>query len=289
MVEYKHMSWIFLALIGILFISVSSLFERVLLKEEQSDPFTYSIVFQLLIAALFFICIAFTGFHLPPLKPLIPYLFLMAVLYSLGNWLGFKGLKTTEASETSILWSSKSIWTMMTAIIFLNEPVDLKRIIGMLLIITAIIIINWKGKVWKLNKGHFFILIAALCYGIAFTNDAFLLNHFEVLSYSAIAFLFPPLLLLIIRPKTIIKFKLFLDKKRLLLITIASFFLGIGTLAVYSSYQQGGDASQVIPINQSSVVLIVLLSYIFLKERGRFPQKVIGSLLVFVGVLLLTV
>ncbi|GAI50673.1 unnamed protein product, partial [marine sediment metagenome] len=46
------MSWIFLILIGVLFVSTSSLFQRVLLKDEQSDPFTYAIIFQLIIAIL---------------------------------------------------------------------------------------------------------------------------------------------------------------------------------------------------------------------------------------------
>jgi drug/metabolite transporter (DMT)-like permease len=281
------MTWIFLALTGALLFSLSSLLTRALLKEEISDPFAYSIFLQLIVAALFFVCLFFTGFHLPPLKPLIPYLFLMSLLYSISGWLSFKGLKTTEVSENSILWSSKSMWAMMAAIIFLHEPIDLKRIIGMFLVVTAIIIISWKGKKLKFNKGHFLILFAALLSGFAFTNDAFLLNYFEVLSYSAIAFLFPPLILLIIRPKSIFKFKLFLNKKRLFLILIISFFVFFSSIAVYSSYQQGGDASQIAPISQSSAILIVILAFIFLKERSHFFLKLIGSLLAFVGVLLL--
>lgn len=289
LIKWNIMSWIFLILIGILFTSVSSLLERVLLKEKRSDPFVYAIVLQLMMAALFFIYIAFTGFHLPPLKPFIFYLFLMTILYALANWFLFKGLKIIEASETAILWSSKSIWTMMTAIIFLKEPLDLKRILGMLLIITAIIVINWRRKEWKLNKGHLFILIGAICAGIAFTNDAFLLNYFELLPYLAIVSLFPPLLLLAIRPKAISKFRLFLDKKRLFLMIITSFLISIAALTIYASYQQGGDASQVIPLSQSYIILIVIFAFIFLKERSHFSRKLIGSLLAFVGVLLLII
>jgi len=183
------MSWIFLILIGVLLISISLLFQKVLLKDEQSDPFAYAIIFQLIIAVLFFIYVAFTGFNLPPLKPLIPYLFLMSLLYALSNFFGFKGLKTIEASESSILWSSKAVWTMITAAIFLREQVDLMRIMGVLLVLAGITVVSWKGKEWKLNKGHLFILAGAFFSGISFTNDAFLLKHFEAPSYSAIAFL----------------------------------------------------------------------------------------------------
>lgn len=281
------MSWIFLILIGVLFISISSLFQRVLLKDEQSDPFTYAIVFQLIIAILFFIYVAFAGFRLPPLKPLIPYLFLTSLLYALASFFVFKGLKAIELSESAVLLSSRAAWTMLTAAIFLREQVNLVRIIGMLLVLAGIIVVSWRGKEWKLNKGHLFILAGAFFAGIAFTNDAFLLNHFEVPSYSAIAFLFPALLLLIIRPKSISKFRLFLDKKRLFRMIIACFLFGIGTLGVYYSYQRGGDASQVMPISQLSVILIVILAFIFLKERSHFAQKIIGSLLAFIGIWLL--
>jgi len=283
------MSWILLILIGVLFISISSLFQRVLLKDEQSDPFTYAIIFQLIIAILFFIYVAFIGFKLPPLKPLIPYLLLMSLLYALANFFVFKGLKTIELSENSILWSSKAIWTMLTAAIFLKEQVDLVRIIGMLLILAGITVVSWKGKKWKLNRGHLFALAGAFFLGVSFTNDAFLLNHFEVPSYSAIAFLFPALLLLAIKPKSIGKFRLFLNKKRLFRMIIASFLFGVGTLGIYYSYQRGGDASQIVPISQSSVILIVILAFIFLKERNRFAQKVIGSLLAFIGIWLLVI
>lgn len=281
------MSWIFLILIGILFVSISSLFQRVLLKDEQSDPFTYAIIFQLIIAILFFIYVTFTGFNLPLLKPLIPHLLLTSLLYALSNLFYFKGLKTIEVSESSILSSSKAVWTMLTATIFLGEQVDLARIAGMFLVLAGITVVSWKRRGWKLNKGHFFILTGAFFLGIAFTNDAFLLNHFEAPSYSAIAFLFPALLLLAIRPKSINKFRLFLDKKRLFRMVVASFLLGIGNLSVYYSYQRGGDASQIAPISQSSIIFVVILAFIFLKERKRFAQKVIGSLLVLIGVWLL--
>lgn len=283
------MSWIFLVLIGVLFTSTSSLFLRILLKDEESDPFTYSIVFQLIISALFFTYLIFTGLRLPPLKPLIPYLILMSLFYGMANLLSFKGLKAIELSESSILRSSKAIWTTITAIIFLGEPICLNRVMGMLLIVIGIIIISWKGKKWKLKKGHFLVLASAMFYGIAFTNDAFLLNHFEVIPYLTIAFLFPPLLLLASKPKSISKFKLLLNKKKLFLMIISSLLLGMGCLAIYSSYQQGGDASQVGPIAQSSVVLVVLMAFIFLKERSRLSQKLIGALLSFAGVWLLII
>jgi transporter family protein len=281
------MTWVFFVFAGVLIASTASLIQKALLNEEKSDPFVYAIIFQLMTAFVLLPYVLFVGFHLPPVKPLLPYLLLTCLLYGLSAVFYFKGLKLIELSESSILASSKAVWTMLTAVIFLGEPVSLRRILGVILIMASITVIFWKRKKWNLNKGHFFILISVIFSGFAFTNDAFLLNHFDSASYAFLAFLLPSLFLLIIRPKSINKFKLFFDKKRLFLILTAVSLVGMGTLFIYLSYQKGGDASQIVPITEFSIIIVVILSFIFLKERDYFIQKIIGSLLAFIGVLLL--
>ncbi len=43
---------------------------------------------------------------------------------------------------------------------------------------------------------------------------------------------------------------------------IACSLFSIGTLGVFYSYQRGGDASQIMPISQLSVILVVILAFI---------------------------
>jgi len=113
------MIWIILVLIGTIFYSVTILLQREFLKGKESNSFAYSIFFLLSISFLIAIYALITGFRVPAISPLTPNLVLMVALYALASLALYKGLKITDASQTSILSSSKSIWTMLAAIIFI--------------------------------------------------------------------------------------------------------------------------------------------------------------------------
>jgi drug/metabolite transporter (DMT)-like permease len=281
------MGWLILVLVGTLFWSITTLLQRAFLKEEQSDAYTYAIVFQLLVSFSILIYVLFTGFNIPSLKPILFNLVLMTILYAVANFTLYKGLQLIEASEMTILLSSKSIWTMWAATIFLNEKITPLRIIGTLLIISGVIVISWKKKVLKFNKGYTLILISAALFGLAFTNDAFILEVIEAPSFSVLAFGFPAIALLLIRPKSFKELRFFFQKNRLIKVLEASLFYSIAAVTIYAAYRAGGNVSQISPITQLTIVINVILSYIFLKERNFLLRKIIGSLLALVGVLLI--
>lgn len=282
------MSWFLLVLNSAISFSLASLLQRILLKEEQSDPIAYGVVFQFLIAVLIFVFALFYGFSIPNLIPLIPNLIIMTLFYALFNLCLFKAYQQTEASEVSVLLASRSLWSVVTAIFFLGETVNLQRIGGIVLIIGGVILVSWKAKKWQINKGHLFTLLAAFFIGTAFTNDAFLINRFpNVPSYLVISFLLPSLTLLMLQPKAAKNLKLFLNPKRLGKMLLTSFLWGSAALTIFLSYQAGGKVTQISPISQLSIVLTVILAFIFLKERENWGQKLIGAAIVFGGVMLL--
>jgi uncharacterized membrane protein len=282
------MNWLVLVSIGAIFLSLATLFQRILLKEEQSDSVTYGFVFQILTALLMFIYSLFSGFSLPPLKPHIPFLISMALLYAFANLTLFRAFQKAEASEVAVIAASKSIWTVIAAAIFLQEAINSQRIIGTLLVVAGIAAISWRPKKWKLNQGHLLAFVSAIFFGFGFTNDAFLLNSFDVAPYLVLGFFLPALVIFFLKPTLITKLKLFGNKQRLTKMSATSFFYGIASLSVGLAYKLGGDASQIAPIIQSSIVLTVVLAYIFLKESDYLLNKIIGTGLVFGGVLLLT-
>lgn len=281
------MIWLILVFVSALSWALSTLFKRVFMKEEESDHYAYVIVFQLLIALLMFLYTLFFGFRLPALRPIAWNLVLMTLIYALAPIAFFKGLKTVEASESAILVASRSIWVTVAAIFFLQEGLSVNKVLGTVLVVLGISISFWKNKKWKLNKGHVLILISALLFGLAFTNDAFILNTMEAASFSVLAFSFPAVALLLIKPKSIKNFSYILNKKRFPKMLGASIFHGIATLAIYSAYRYGGEASQIVPISQIAIIFTVIFGYLFLRERKNILQKVIGSIIVFLGVLFL--
>ena len=284
------MPWLILVIISIVAGSVASILQRLLLKEEQSEPVTYGFVFQMIVfAILFAYALLAGGFVLPDLKPLALNLVLMTLFYALANLCLFKAFQTVEASDVAILMASRSIWTLATAALFLGEPFTVSKVIGTLIIIGGVVLLSWRKKKWNFDKGHIYILLAAILFGCAFTNDAYLINHFEVPSFTAFAFLLPGLAILAFRPSAVKKLSLFLDPKRLLKMLAASLFYGASALTIYFAYKLGGEASIIAPISQTSIILIVLFGYLFLKERNNLLNKLLGMITVFAGVVLLQI
>lgn len=281
------MNWQILLSISILTYSVSVLLQRMLLKNNKSDPVAYSIVFQLLTGILIGIYAVFRGFSTPNLIPLIPNLVLMTILYGAGNVFVFSALKIIDASEFTIVSASKALWTIMGAIIFLKEGFSLQQALGTFLIITSVVLAFWRKQKFTFSRGFIFSVLAALFFGFAFTNDAFILNNFDVPSYLTIIFITPALAVWAVYPKSIAKMKLLFERKILLKLGLLGVLYAISAITFFLAYQIGKNAAQIASLYQTATIIIVILSIIFLKERTDLWKKLLAVIISFIGVLLI--
>jgi drug/metabolite transporter (DMT)-like permease len=280
------MDWQILLATSVITYSISVLLQRVLLKNDKSDPIAYSIVFQLLTGILIGIYAMFNGFATPNLVPLIPNLILMTILYGAGNVFIFSALKMIDAAEFTIVFASRALWTIIGAIIFLKESFSMQQTLGTILIILSIVLVSWKKQKFTFSKGFIFSVLAALSFGLAFTNDAFIVNNFDVPSYLTIAFILPSLAVWVIYPKSTAKMKPLFEKKTLLKLGLLGVFYAVSAITIFLAYQVGKNASQIAPLNQTATIITVVLSVIFLKERTDLLRKLLGAIISFVGVVL---
>ncbi|MDD5710770.1 MAG: DMT family transporter [Candidatus Colwellbacteria bacterium] len=281
------MSWFTLSIISVITLAISNLLRRVLMKDDKSDAVAYSLVFQLMCAFLVGLFAFSHGFVALPVFELPLNFLLTMVLYGTGTLLLFRAVQTTEASKATILASSSTLWAVIVALILLGESFSVLKIIGVGLILGGIILISLKKEVFSLSRGDLYVLCSALCYGIAFANDTFILRQSDVLSYTALAFLLPGLFILAIQPKALRKLGSFSNLGVLLRMAIMSIFYSASAVTVYLAYQKGGAASQLAPIGQSVVILTVLLAAIFLGERENLGKKFVAAIMTTIGVLLL--
>lgn len=283
------MSWLFLVLISAVTGSLARVSQKILLKEKDSDPFAFSFVFQLVVAFLFLIYTIFThSLSFPSLSGLALNILILSLFYSLGNLFIFKAFKVAEASEASVIFASNTLWSVIAAVFMLGEKLNTIKIVGILLVVSGLIAINYSKTSWRVNKGHLFALAGAFLYGIAFTNDAFILNRFKnVSSYMIFAFTLPALTTLFFRPSSIKNIPYFLKSRIMPRLIFCSFFYFLAAFSIFEAYKRGGSASIISPISQSSLIVTVIISYIFLKERDRVINKILGTILTFSGILLL--
>lgn len=284
------MLWLGLVIISILALSILTILQRVLMKDDKSDPVAFSIVFQLLTGVIVGVYALFHGISFPThFLSFLPNISIMIILYALANIMLFKSLQKIEASEFTILFVSSTFWTILGAVLFLHETFTLHQVIGAVFIALSIVIIFARKHRFVIQKEHIFSLIAALAFGLAFVNDAYLLNYFEVNSYTAFAFIMPPLgiwLLNTRKTKEIMQYVKGKNKKNIL---ITALLQAIATVSIYTAYSIGHNAAVTGSLYKLSTVMIVILGVIFLKERDHLGKKILGVLLACIGAILLVI
>jgi len=283
------MTWQLLGILSLISYSISVLLQRVLVKEKGSDPIAYASFFQLLagliIGAFGYL---FTPMRYPDLRPIILNFILMIVLYGFGNLFVFKALKNTEASKFSVIFSSRAIFAVLGFSLLLGETLTISQWVGTLLILCAAAMVSLDFRRVKFSIKEAYAFLAAMFFGFAVINDRILLRQFDVFPYSFLGFVLPAISVMAFHPRSVKNMKVFLTRKTLINMVILSLFYATSAITFFFALQVARNSSQVISLNSLGVVVTVILAIIFLKERKRMIWKIIGSILGFLGLLLVT-
>jgi len=280
------MSWYILAIINVISISVGTLFQKLSMKEDTSDPVASSIIFQFLLGFITLLYALMQGFHLPPLF-LLPFFILSGSLYAIGTIAFFKAFKFIGASEVTVIGGAGVITTIIASFVFLHDKLTLLQILGVLLILSAVVAVNITKQKFKFNSGSLLALLGTSSYGLAVVIDSYIIRHYDAVSYLPLISFVPGMLLLlryIHRTRSIISTVRSIDINLLIFTVLYS----IQAISFYSALQGGALVSQISAISRASIILTVILAMLFLKERKHILLKIIASVLTTTGVLLVT-
>ena len=278
------MSWIFLLLINVVAISIASLFQRLAMKEEESDPVLSSTIFQFLLGLIVFPYAISRGFAFPPLTTLWPLFLFSAVLYAIGSVMFFKSIKLIEASEMIVFSGAGAIVVMICAYFFLSERLFLSQYLGAILVLISILIIAHHGKKFVFNKGALLALLATSFFSIATISDVVIIKSYDSISYAAIMSLFPGIILCLLYPKKMLGLPKAIKNINKNLVIYALIY-SIGVITFYAALNQT-TLSQVSVISKTNIVLTVVLAAIFIKENDRLWQKILSAVICMIGVML---
>lgn len=257
------------------------------MKDSKSDPYVQTVVFYGL-GGIIALLLAFmhNGFQYWMIfdKPLlfIP----LATTATAGPVFLFKSFQLIDASENAILQSSQKLWTVLGAFIFLGEAFSINKILGTIVTIIGIAIALWRKKKFQLNIGVAFVIIATFFYASADLISFFLVRNIDPLSLIVFVCFLPVITLLILKPKTVNKINFYFNPKYAVYVSILALSDTLGTLSIYYAYKAGRNASQIAPILGTVILISVVLAIIFLKERTNITNKIIGSIITLIGVLL---
>jgi drug/metabolite transporter (DMT)-like permease len=282
------MSWQLLTAISVVGLSVSVLLQRVLLAKDKTDPIAYTIIFQGLVGVLTAVAALWYGFHMPDLRAVWFPAVACIVLYGLGHIVYAKTLQRIEASVFAVLFATHAVWVTALGIVVFHEILSPLNIVGAVLMLLSIVLVIKQPKNFRLDKGTWLGLLTGLLFGIAITCWGYVGRQVsDPLSWSAISFTAPALLVWALRPSAVRHMRQLVHGRILIRMIALAFFYAVGCAAMLFAYKYG-EFSIVSPLRQAGVVLTVVLALIFLRpERTHIPRKLTAVAVCFAGILCL--
>jgi len=282
------MNWLILTLLSVVFSSIASILQRVLMKDDKSNPYSYAVVFHLLLGCLTLAIGLIQGSNFSLFSGNISLLLLAGALWGICQVFLFKALQLVEASELTIVSGLRVVVTIVASLIFLNQVFTGWNVLGTILMITATFFVVRLGKDFTLHKGLLYTLAMTFFGGLAIVADSANVQHYDVLAYSTYSNFLSGFFILVFYPKALQQWRQVVQPRflgRMLPLAVFSATQGVLYLLALA---YGGNTAQVGTIRQASVIVTVLLAIIFLKERGNLGRKLIAAALVTVGVFLLS-
>ncbi len=285
---FVQFDWFTLTIISLTAGSVGRILQKAALREQKNDSIAFSIYFQLLVS-LIAVMIASANIGSYP-KDINVWLvaLLISFLLAVLNILFYYALKHSEVSQVGILSATQAFWVLLGGVIFWSEPLTQNKIIGVILIVFGIAAVYWrKGGFKDFGMPQLLVILCAVLGGVLETLNKYIIGYFsEPATYMVFSFLVPALLTAAFIPGAVKKIKPMLGwNKSNFLIIIGAVLLNFGAMAYYSALKAGGEVSQIGPIFQSTTVLSVILGIVFLNERENLGRKMLGAIIVFLGVL----
>lgn len=278
--------WLLFAVLSGGFFTASSLLQRYHLR-RQKDVWTFAFYFSLIGTA-----ISLPFMLASPKLPAQPEPWLLTAVIGLlivgNNLLLFKASGMIEASLVNALMKLRLAWVFLFGILLLHVPFSWQKMGGTVLAMIAGWVILHKFKKPGSATGTTFILGASLFNAAIIILLKYLLGSFNAVSLTFFASFLPATIIIFIAmPQAVTRIKgLFKDDWRIVFLTC-----GLGTFANLSmnAALSMHDATSVVVINETFLVLVLVGEHIYLKERELVWFKLLSVILAVAGAILIEI
>lgn len=210
------------------------------------------------------------------------------IFYAISDRVNTTVRSGIEASTFSMLKQLSTTFMIFAGLIFLKEEFVLTKFIGaMLIIFSNVLIFYKKGKI-EFNKYILLGILSNMSFTVALFLDVNISDHFNLPFYVALTLIIPALLIMIferIKPSEI-KNELTNGNKKAILITAISWAI---TIIVQLRAYQLGNVTVIAPLCALTVMLNVIVGYLFLNERDNLLRKIISAILIIISIILIKI
>lgn len=276
--------WFILSLIVGLTFTINRLIVRSVFT-KNANPMAFGAVHEFL-AGLFLLPIGLYFFSLPQSPKTWIALILGIFFIFLTDLFAFLSLRHLEISLYQIISQLRHVVVLIGAFFIFAEPITIIKIISIFLIMFGIFAAVKGKEHFHNNRATLFAFCSTTCisFGLLFIKLASADVH---PAFSAsLSFLIGGLLIMLLLVLRGEKPKNFIIKEHKKELFIAAGFFAAFELTLFAALAIG-EASKVTPVTQSTVIFTLIGSYFLLNERSHMKQKIIGSIIIALGIILL--
>lgn len=212
-------------------------------------------------------------------------LLIVVCIYAITDRLNTEARYGLETSTFSMVKRLSTVFMIIFGFLFLKEPIILNKLLGAVIIIIGNVILTYNKGKFEVNKYLLMAIISQFLFAIAMVINVDLSDHFNLAFYTWITVTIPALLITIVgrhKPKDIIKEFNRYNKPRFL---IAAFSWALMLNSSIRAYQLG-SITIVAALLSLTPILNSLVELIFNKDTNKIIQKIVVSILLILGVIL---
>lgn len=282
------MDWLFLTFISIGFRSVYGVMTKVLSNKINVSAYTHAVILPLAAAAIALIISPFIGglsFDFSHVSMITVLLVIFG--QGLGNITYFAAIKNLTNGTAQIAFSSILFFNTFLALIFLNLNLSLLNVFGLMLLVLAILSVV-SGKIELNKKGVSMMVLSAFLFSVFQLSSADISHQVGAATYLLIAYLGAAGVVFILKAKLVTRELSSSKKLSTITVPLLTAIPSIGNfLFAYYAYQIAPQPAKVAMLLTAQIVLTVILSYFFLKEKGHLRRKLAAAVLVVISAILI--
>lgn len=220
-----------------------------------------------------------------PTSNILLILLIVIGIYAITDRLNIEVRYGLETSTFSMLKRLSTVFMIIFGFIFLKEPIVLNKILGALIIILANVILAYNKGKFQINKYFVMAIFSNFFFAVAMLLNVGISDYFNLAFYTWMTVTGPAILISVLGRHSIKdlkkEFNLY-DKPRFLLAAFAWALMLNSSIRAY----QLGSVIIVASLFSLTPILNSLAELIFHGNKERFVQKVIISILLIIGVVL---
>ena len=216
-------------------------------------------------------------------------LFVVTIIYAVTDRLNIEARYGLSPSNFSMLKQLSTVFLVIFGLVFLKEQLVFKKILGAIIIVVSnvMLAVNKDGK-FEFNKYFIFCLISNFLFAVAMFINVNISSMFNIGIYTLITVFITSIIIKLFSRLSFKdleeEFNLY-NKPLFILVSFAWCMMLISSVKAY----EYGSISVVAPLLTLTALTNTIYEFIVDKDKKRFYYKLVISILILIGVILIKV